>query len=67
METVLVTNPEEMVEVSPWDDAPPQNPAEEQFDILAFELVQQASRPDIAAAVETPGEDVPVGAHASCL
>ena len=67
METVLVTAPAAVAEISPWDDAPPPDVAEEQFDILAFELVQQASRPDIAAVAETPGDDVPVGAHASCL
>lgn len=67
METVLVPTAEGIAEISPWDDAPPQNPAEEQFDLLAFQLVQQAGRPDIAATVETPGEDVPIGAHSSCL
>ncbi len=67
MEPVLVPTAEKVAETSPWDDAPPPDLAEEQFDILAFELVQQASRPDIAAEEETPGEDVQVGPHASCL
>jgi hypothetical protein len=67
MEKVLVQASEGAAEISPWDDAPPPDVAEEEFDILAFGLVRQASRPDIAAAEETPGEDVPVGANASCL
>lgn len=67
MEEVLVPAPEAVAETSPWDDAPPADVAQEQFDILAFELMQMASRPDIAEVAETPGDEVPVGAHVSCL
>lgn len=50
-----------------WGDPPPPNLAEEELDILAFELWQRASRQDAAAEEDCSNDEEVVGGHASCL
>jgi hypothetical protein len=52
---------------TPWGDPPPPNLAEEELDILAFELWQRASRQDAAAEQDCSNDEEVVGGHASCL
>jgi hypothetical protein len=48
MRSAVLTNPEEVVESS-WGAAPPSNIEEDEFDVLAFELWQLGSCPEMAA------------------
>lgn len=64
---ILETAPNELSADPGWSDPPPVKLEEQEFDILAFELWQRASRQDLAAAEDCPEEDIVVGCHASCL
>lgn len=66
METLELPLAEE-IEGTPWDDPPPLRIEEQEFDILAFELWQKASRQDLAAGEDCPDAGETVGCHASCL
>ena len=67
METMDALVEEIADESTPWGDPPPPNLAEEELDILAFELWQRASRQDVAAEEECSDDDEVVAGHASCL
>jgi hypothetical protein len=67
METVLKPQSLDAAEISPWDDAPPPDLAQEQFDILAFHLIQEAGSPVAVAADEASVEEAEIANHASCL
>jgi hypothetical protein len=61
-----LTLAESLLESSQWDDPPPPDIEEQEFDRLAYYLWRQASR--IAPDVEEEPPDVePVGRHNSCL
>jgi hypothetical protein len=49
MRTDLLTNPKEAVECSPWATHPPSSIDKEELDLLAFELWQRGSCPEMAA------------------
>ncbi len=57
MEIPTLTPPEEILEPTDW--------YEEEFDLLAFELWQRASRPEVE--VDRTSEEVEPWCHASCL
>ena len=57
MEIPTLTPPEEILEPTDW--------YEEEFDLLAFELWQLASRPEVE--VDRTSEEVEPWCHASCL
>ncbi len=66
METLELTIAEELAEDVPGtEDLRPR--FEEELDVLAFELWQQGSRPDLAADEDRVIEEEAVGSHASCL
>lgn len=67
MEIITTTIAGDLRELPPWSDPLPPNLEEEEFDILAFELWQRASRQDAAAEQDCPDEEIVVGSHASCL
>lgn len=67
METTDTVVEEAAAELTPWGDPPPPNLAEEELDILAFELWQRASRQDVAAEEECSDDEEVVASHASCL
>ena len=67
METTDLSVEESTGAGTAWGDPAPPNLAEEELDILAFELWQRASRQDLAAEEECSDEDEVVGCHASCL
>ena len=58
METLELPVAEELADISHWD---------EEFDILAFELWQLASRPDPAAGEDCPDDPEALAGRASCL
>jgi len=67
MEIINTAIAEDLRELPPWSDPPPPNLEEQEFDILAFELWQRASRQDVAAEEDCPDEEIVVASHASCL
>jgi hypothetical protein len=66
METLAIID-DELSEISQWDDAPPPNMAEEEMDILAFELWHRGSWPELVTEDEWLGEEEALRCHASCL
>lgn len=67
METMDLLVEETIDKSTPWGDPPPPNLAEEELDILAFELWQRASRQDAAAEEDCSDDEEVVASHASCL
>ena len=66
-ETLELPAAEELAEGTPWDDPPPPRLEEQEFDVLAFELWQKASRQGLAADEDWPDTEEAVACHASCL
>lgn len=66
MELSAILLEEGVAESNPWGEAPPPAIEAQEFDVLAFELWHDGSRPELADR-EWPEEDETVGCHASCL
>ena len=67
MEIPVMTPGEEVVDASPWNEAPPPRIEEQVLDLKALELWQQGSCPELVDDEERPETDEAVGCHASCL
>ncbi|HZT33574.1 MAG TPA: hypothetical protein VFA33_27040 [Bryobacteraceae bacterium] len=67
METVATLLSEELAETAEWGAAPPPALEEQELDVLAFELWQRGSCPEMAADDDWLSEEEALRCHASCL
>jgi hypothetical protein len=67
MEIPVITTAEEVFDASPWTEAPPLKIEEQELDLLALELWQRGSCPDLADDEQWSETDEAVGCHSSCL
>ncbi len=66
MEIPAILVEKDVPETTPWGGTPPPGIEAQEFDILAFELWHDGSRPELADR-GWPEEDEAVACHASCL
>jgi hypothetical protein len=67
MELPVMATGEETVGVSPWNEAPPPKLEEQELDLLALELWQRGSCPELVDDEGWSEAEKLVGYHASCL
>ena len=67
MATMEISLAEELAETAHWSDDPPVNIAEQEFELLAFELWHLGSFPELTDIEEWPDESGTVAGRASCM
>jgi len=67
MEIPVLTPAEEVVDGSPWTEAPPPRIEDQEVDLVALELWHQGSCPELVHEEELPEPEEAIGCHSSCL